>query len=349
MKRGRVNATYEEGYIQDHRIFPTGKVVLLAITLLAQIGMLVAAFCFEPKPQDIIHQYDVTVEALEDGSLDISYHFVWEAVDTSEELTWVEIGMANPNYTVYPESVSDTIRKYTKDSYEDEVYLVLDLNRAYVGGETLEFSFRVNQKKMLCQDEDGYFYEFVPGWFNSTPVEQYTFRWADDVGLLSAEGAQQQEDFHVWSGSFWCGEYAIMKVRFDRECFSGADVVSYREMNGNGAYDGLMENKIIGIVMSIIGVIVLIVVQVWIIDSVVSYHRGRGFLNGHGYYMHTYGRSNPYYIRARNRYHAAHASSRGGFGGGGCACACACACAGGGRAGCSQKDTYQHRTTDPLE
>jgi Asp-tRNA(Asn)/Glu-tRNA(Gln) amidotransferase A subunit family amidase len=55
--------------------------------------------------------------------------------------------------------------------------------------------------------------------------------------------------------------------------------------------------------------------------------------------MHTYGRPNPHYIRARNAYNATH-RSRGG-GSGGCACACACACAGGGRAGCSQKDTYR--------
>ena len=69
----------------------------------------------------------------------------------------------------------------------------------------------------------------------------------------------------------------------------------------------------------------------------------REYKNGvsHGYYIHTYGRSNPHYIRARDRYNATHSRSSGGRSGGGCACACACACAGGGRAGCSQKDTYE--------
>ena len=53
----------------------------------------------------------------------------------------------------------------------------------------------------------------------------------------------------------------------------------------------------------------------------------REYKNGvsRGYYIHTYGRSNPLYIRARDRYNATHSRSS----------------AGGGRAGCSQKDTYE--------
>ena len=93
MKKGRVNAKYDEAYTKANRTFPISKTILLVVILMVQIGIIVAAFRFEPKPQDIIRQYDVTVEACEDGSLDISYHFVWQAVDTSEELTWIEIGM----------------------------------------------------------------------------------------------------------------------------------------------------------------------------------------------------------------------------------------------------------------
>ena len=146
MKKGRVNTKYEEKYIKANRTFPVSKTILLIVILLFQIGILLAAFLLEPQPQDVIRQYDVTVEAREDGSLDILYHFVWEAVDTSEELTWIEIGMANGNYRVYPESVSDTVRQYTRENNDGEVYLVLDLDRAYTGGEVLEFSFKINQK-----------------------------------------------------------------------------------------------------------------------------------------------------------------------------------------------------------
>lgn len=340
MKKGRVNAKYEEKYIKANRTFPTGKTALLVVILAIQIGIIAAAFCFDPKPQDIIREYDVTVQAREDGSLDILYHFIWEAVDTSEELTWIEIGMANSNYTVYPESVSDTIRQYTQEDYDGEVYLVLDLDRAYTGGEVLEFSFKVNQKDMLCKDDTGYFYEFVPGWFNATPVEHYSFRWAADGHIQQVSGGQRQDGYYTWSGSLECGGYALMGVYYGQDSFAGCKTVEHQAFDDSGAYNSLEEDKVALIVFAFLGAAVLVIVQVWIIDSVVSYHRGRGFLTGHGYHVHTYGRSNPHYIKARDRYNATHAGRSGGRGGGGCACACACACAGGGRAGCSQKDTY---------
>lgn len=339
MKKGRVNAKYEEKYIKANRTFPAGKTILMAIVLAVQIGIIVFACCFQPKPQDIIREYGVTVEPRQDGSLDIRYSFVWEAVDTSEELTWIEIGMANENYTVYPESVSSAISQSTQENYDGEVYLRLDLNRAYTAGEVLEFSFKINQKNMLCQDGSGYFYEFVPGWFNSTPVEHYTFRWADNGQIRFVNGGQRQGGYYTWSGSMECGDYVLMGVRYEPNCFAGCATTSYRAFNDSGAYNSLEDDRAAVIALSVIVAIVLIAVHVWIIDSVVSYHRGRGFLTGHGYHVHTYGRSNPYYIRARDKYNAQHGGRSGGHGGG-CACACACACAGGGRAGCSQKDTY---------
>lgn len=344
MKKGRVNAKYEETYIKANRTFPVSKTILLVVILMIQIGIIIAAFHFDPQPQDIIRQYDVTVDALEDGSLDIHYHFVWEAVDTSEELTWIEIGMANGNYSVYPESVSDTISHYSQENYDGEVYLVLDLDRAYTGGEVLEFSFKVNQWDMLCKDGEGYFYEFVPGWFNATPVDRYTFRWAEDGHIRSVSGAQRHDGHYTWSGSFGCGDYAMMTVRYGQDSFTGCSTVPYQAFDDSGAYDSLGEDKVIMIVLAFLGAACLVVIQVWVVDSVVSYHRGRGFLTGHGYYVHAYGRSNPHYIRARDRYHATHTRSSGRRSGGGCACACACACAGGGRAGCSQKDTYDTTT-----
>ncbi|MBQ7416185.1 MAG: hypothetical protein IJW14_04005 [Oscillospiraceae bacterium] len=341
MKKGRVNATYDEEYTKSNRTFPVGKTILLVIILLVQIGIIVAACCHQPQPQDIIRRYDVTVQARDDGSLDIRYRFLWEAVDTSEELTWIRIGIANDDYTVYPESVSDNIRYYQKKSEDGEVYLALYLDRAYTGGEVLEFSFEINQQNMLCRGAYDYFFEFIPGWFNSTPVEQYTFRWADDGRIQSVEGGRRQDGYYTWSGSLGCGEYVPMRVHYGQDVYAGCATAPYQAFDDSGTYNELLEDKVGLIVLACVAAALLIIVQVWIIDSVVSYHRGRGFLYGHGYHVHIYGRSNPHYIRARDRYNAEHAGhSGGGFRGGGCACACACACAGGGRAGCSQKDTY---------
>ena len=88
MKKGRVNpnATYTEEEIRSNRTFPTGNTVLLAIIIAVQIGLIILGICYQPKPQDVIHQYNVTVQPLDDGSLDIEYRLVWEALDASEGL-----------------------------------------------------------------------------------------------------------------------------------------------------------------------------------------------------------------------------------------------------------------------
>ena len=331
MKKGRVNAKYEDKYIKSNRTFPTGNTVLLVILLAVQIGLVILGIRYQPKPQDVIHEYYVDVRPLSDGSLDIEYRFVWEALDTSEELTWVEIGMANENYTVYRDSVSANIQSYTQEHDEDYVYLRLDFKQAYQGGDTLTFSFKVNQRDMLCQNEQGYFYEFVPCWFNAIQVARYEFTW-------HMEGARDQ----VRQGSLDYGEYCMMTVQYDHDAFAGCKTVKYQPFYEGDAYNELQEDKAVVLALCCFGALGLIIAEVYIVDSYVSYGRGRGFLTGHGYHVHTYGRSNPYYIRARDKYNAAH-SGRAGGRSGGCACACACACAGGGRAGCSQKDTFEKK------
>ena len=328
MKKGRVNAKYEEKYIKANRTFPTGNTVLLVILIAVQIGLVILGITYQPSPQDVIHQYNVTVTPLADGSLDIEYSLVWEALDPSEALTWVEIGMANSHYTVYQDSLSSNIATYTYHTNEDYVGLRLDFKNPYIGGDKFGFSFKINQKHMLCRNDLGYFYEYVPGWFNAIQVKQYTFTW-------HKEG---REDY-VQQGSLDYGEFCRIITQYGPETFAGCQTVEHRPFEGDGAYNELEEDRAGIIVLCCAGFLVLIAVEVYIIDSYVSYKRGRGFLTGYGYHVHAYGRSNPHYILARNRYNAQHGGRSGGRSGG-CACACACACAGGGRAGCSQKDTY---------
>ena len=328
MKKGRVNAReqYSEEDIKSNRRFPTWNTVLLGVIIAFQIGLILLGIFYQPKPQDVIHQYNVTVQPLEDGSLDIEYHFVWEALDQSEELTWVEIGMANENFSVYPDSLTSNIDIYNKYTDGDYVSLELYFRKPYLGGEVLEFSFKVNQQDMLCKNDTGYFYEFVPCWFNAIQVQSYEFRWLGKNDTL-------------WRGSLDYGEFVKMTAQYGMDDFAGCQTVKYQPFYDEDAYNELWEDKFAVVFLCCLFAALLIIAEVYIVDSYISYNRGRGFLSGHGYYVHTYGRSNPHYIRARNKYNATHSGGRRG-GGGGCACACACACAGGGRAGCSQKDTY---------
>ncbi len=331
---------YSEEYVKQHRTFPVAKTVWLIVIVIAQIGLIALAVFFKPEPQDVIKEYNVTVEPRKDGMLEIEYSFLWEAVDESEPLTWVEIGMANQHFTVDESSLSDNIVRYEKNVDGGYITLRLDFVREYVDGDVFSFSFKVTQDNMLCATTGGYFYEFVPGWFNATPVERYDFRWKLSDGCLSADNASIEDGYYLWSGSLECGEYERMYVSYAPEAFAGMKTVKHVPFDGEGASNDLKDDKIGVVVLSCFVIGVLILVEVYIIDSYVSYNRGRGFLTGYGYRIHVYGRTNPHYRRASQ----AHSSSgRGGRGGGGgCACACACACAGGGRAGCSQKDTYSN-------
>ena len=53
---------FSEEYIRKHRTMPTTNIILLVCIVIVQIAMIVAAFLYQPKPQDRIEEYAVTVE-----------------------------------------------------------------------------------------------------------------------------------------------------------------------------------------------------------------------------------------------------------------------------------------------
>lgn len=331
---------YSPETVRKKREFPVLNTVLIILCVIGQLLLVFLAVWYQPEPLDKIDEYNVTVTPLSDGSLDITYDILWTALDETEPLTWVEIGMANRDFSIYSEGQSgniDYVEKFVEDGYcSARVYF----QRQYYGGDTLRFSFKVNQKKLMCyHNSDEVIYEFVPGWFNETPVESYTFKWLLGDGMCDNNAHYLDGGFGVWEGSLECGDYEMMRVFYSNGTFSG-NTVPYLEFDDGGAYNSLQGDKTAVIFICVLGMILLLVFEVIIVDSYVSYGRGRGFIRGYGYHMHVYGRVNPHYRTARD----SHISSRGGgIGGGGCACACACACAGGGRAGCSLKDTYGRR------
>ena len=332
---------YSEENIKKKRTFPTKNTILLVVLVIIQITAIVLACLYKPQPLDVIKEYDVVVVPTDDGSLDVEYSLLWEAVDTSEELTWIEVGLANPYYTVYEDSLSSNIAEYSYINEDGYVALRLDFKESYIGGDRFRFSFRINQSSMLCKNDTSYFYEFVPGWFNETPIEQYEFRWKLEDSVIQNNSNSQRSGFAVWSGSMECGDYCLMNVSYSPERFLNCITVDYQAFDDSGAYNGLSGDKTAAIMVAIFIIIVIAIIEVNLVDSFVSYSRGRGFLTGYGYHVHTFGRVNPVYVRHRDAAAlAASSTGHGGRGGGGCACACACACAGGGRAGCSQKDTF---------
>lgn len=286
---------------------------------------------------------------MEDGSLDVTYSFEWTALDNSESLTWVEIGVPNEDFTVYEDSVSESVAKAEKYAEDGYCSVVVDFKRGYIGGETVKFAFKINQKQMLCKKDGQYFYEFIPGWFNEICVKEYIFKWKTDENVLSSNAAATENGYAVWRGNLDYGGYETMQITYADTAFAGVDLIKYSPFDGSGAYNNLEGDKVMVVVMNAIFALILIPFEFYIFDSYVSYGRGRGFLRGYGHHIHVYGGVNPHYRKASRQAAAMqtlHSGARGGtgsIGSRGCACACACACAGGGRAGCSQKDTYGKR------
>lgn len=337
---------YSPEAVKRKRTLPKADIALMCVLVAIQVILVLFIVFYTPDPKDCIEQYSVTVEPREDGSLDITYELVWTALDEHEPLTWVEIGMANPAYRLYDGSVSDTVL-YT-EAHADEYYCshVLHFPREYMGGETVSFSFKINQQEMLIRNPDGgYFYEFVPGWFNEVPVKKYTFRWKLSEDVTTFNAPLVEDGYALWSGEMDCGGYAVMQVGYKDSAFPqtspSVSYVTYQQFEGDGAYNELNTDRYLAIFLCAAALLGILIWQIYIVDCFVSYHRGRGFLSGYGHRIHTYGRVNPRYRRAYDA-HNPPSSGRGyGGGGRGCACACACACAGGGRAGCSQKDTKE--------
>ena len=342
-KRERLNVDtndYSEETIRAKRKLPKKNIIILSILVVVQIGLILGAILYKEQPIDKITEYNLTVVPRSNGTLDIGYDVTWEPLTSSEALTWVDIGIANPDAEIYPYSISDTVENAEIVTTRDGgSYVRLYFKEEYFKGDVVRFSFEINQRSMLAKADGEYFYELVPGWFNEIPVESYCFSWDAEKVQNAPEGATLVDGFYVFEGSLEPGGYRLMRLDYSAERFNGDVVtVEYESFDSSGAYNGL-DDQVVVIIVAILFVVCIGVAEVYLIDSFVSYSRGRGFITEKGHPVHTYGRTNAAYLAM----HATHTSSghRGGKGGStggrGCACACACACAGGGRAGCSAK------------
>lgn len=356
MEKKKVNPDtndYSEETVKKKRKLSKKNVAWLAVIVILQIalvtgGIIVMTPAMEGKldsdPIDVIEEYEVTVRPNSDGTINIEYDILWRALSEEEPLTWVSIGLPNSDCELYTYTVTDNVENAEiLRKKNGNTTMRLDFKDSYGYGESVRFGFEIKQGSMLSTNGAGYIYELVPGWFNEIPVESYCFRWlASDGAVAAPEGATQEDGFYVWRGSLSAGEYVILRVLYTEDSFTGAETVRYVPFDGGDAHNDLGNNGPL-LALAIILALLLVIPEVYIVDSFVSYGRGRGFITEHGHPVHAYGVTNPAYIaaaRAANIGHDLHGhGGRGGSGGSrGCACACACACAGGGRAGCSAKN-----------
>lgn len=282
--------------------------------------LLISNICFAGD-LDLIHDYTITIDPRIDGSLDISYHFEWEVLDSTTEgpLTWVKIGIPNANVNGISSSSKcvRTIRYY--DTGGD--YIRIDFREPYYKGDIVKFDFKIHQSYMYQINGNKCDFSFTPGWFNDINVEKLTVLWNAKQVESSNSKKNNSDNYLVWETSLSKGRKYEVKVSYPKSAFnvteSGQATYATKSENTESSSSYSLD--------SIYSVITLLIV-ISVISSILS------IFTGGGYYRHGgYG-----YRRHRHRSYSSHRSS--------CACvsscACACACAGGGRAGCSKKDFY---------
>ncbi len=351
-KKNKEKMAFSQEEMRSRRSFPLKNTVLIVILLAVQIFLIMfASVGVKAVPDDIINKYEITVAPERDGVLNIQYNLRWTAVDKYEELKWVDIGMPNADYVLLEESLTENVESAYQIDNDGYAALRIFFKQPYKGGECFDFGFSVFQNKMLCKDSNGYFYELIPSWFNEIPVEAYSFRWKNSESISFSQSNSSYSDYLEWSGSLNCGEYVKMYVAYSSDGFDENAVISeYIPFNEENVYNELETDVLSLRVMLILFALLIVFLEVHIADSYVSYVRGTGFLRNKGHYVHIYGALNPIPSRLQSLNAAPGRTHHGRYGGGsgsggfsGCACACACACAGGGRAGCSQKDTTEFK------
>lgn len=282
--------------------------VALTLLILTNVGIVAYA---DSDNLDEIENYNITVNVREDGTLDIRYDVEWKVLSDkngSEPVTWVKVGIPNSHCDSI-EAITDNIEsaKYYGSGGD---FVRVDFTKKYYKGEVFTFSFTIHQSYMYMLEDDSIKYSFTAGWFEDIEVKNITIKWNKMwVAESTAKSVSEDGKYLVWkSQNLPEGDHFSTSVRYPSGTFSTDENKQYVERSSGG-----LSTK--AIVIIVIVLVVLVLLLLWLDD----YGGGSGFGGG---------------------YHSTFISSCAGCAS--CAsCACACACAGGGRAGCSIKDTYR--------
>ena len=245
----------------------------------------------------------------------------------------------------------------------------------------VHFEFKVHQSHLFSRNDDNTAsFEFSPGWFDDLCVEKLQIRWRNYEGFV-ADNTAVDGDYLTWDfGPLAHGQRATARVTVPV-----TTAAAYDETQALTPEDWAPEETESTYHISdsfYIGPIILVFVALLMV-AIIFASRIPRWCGGFGavyppdddycYYsdgMHTIRLAHGVPPPAGHHlvdpppgaFHTGGGSTRGGgagrHGGGGssrpsCACACAsscacaCACAGGGRAGCSVKNFYRIRLTEP--
>ena len=325
------------------RIF---KKILLSIVIIFSLFFLIPNV--HAQDLDRINNYIIEVNPnMKDGSLDIRIEIDWTVLDSKSEgpLEWVKIGA--PNYHVENIEAHTSNIKKIKYYSDNGSFIRIDFNNKYYQGEKVHFEFSFNQSYMYFISDDLIYYDYNPGYFPETLVDNCILKWNNKNvkrNNSSKENVNYYEEngYDVYESRLGYNEYISVNYTYDKSSFETID--------SEKAYTNEYDKYPWLLPLLFISGVVLFILFVYFVDRVSKdpYQTDRGFyMPSNWYYWYHFRRYRyrPYtgVSKEGKRYLPPKSVNGGGFSGGhsgGCACACACACAGGGRAGCSFKDFY---------
>lgn len=299
------------------------NIFLLLIILLS----LVVTGCDDTfTPLDKIHEYKITVNPNDDGTLKMKYYLKWEVLEEGDGgVDFITVGVAN-RFVYDIKGLSGNIKDIDYSS-EDGSTIRIDFKNIYHKGDIFEVEFSFTQKRIFSIKGDEVQYSFEPGWFEEIQVDKLTVYW-NNSNVLKNNATGSESDYLKWETALDYGETIKVNLVYSKDHFP--------KLNPKEDYSSQTVNPIFIIIFfsSIIAFVIIVAVISRLTAD--KYQTCRGF-SGHIHHHHFYfGRHHGY--RKSGKVITPPNSGGHGVHGNGCACACACACAGGGRAGCSRKD-----------
>ncbi len=306
------------------------KILILFCIILSSIFV---ACEEEFRPLDEIHEYSITINSNDDGTLNMLYYLKWEVLEEGDGgVDFITVGVAN-RFVENIKGLTDNIKDIYYSS-ENGATIRIDLKETYHAGDIFEVKFSFRQERIFVINDNFIQYSFNPGWFNEIQVKKLVVLWASK-NVLKNNADENILNYYKWETSLDYGETIDVNLLYDRSNFPN--------LNPKEDYSDQTINP--WLVLTIFAIMLLIVTIIVIISKASGdkYQTCRGFsgnIRSHHFYFgryHGYRRSGKEIVPQK-------VVNGGGTGvnGSGCACACACACAGGGRAGCSRKDFNNH-------
>ena len=229
----------------------TRKIVIsliLSVFMFLAVGSLDA---FAYGNLDEIHEYYITADVEDDATVTLTYHIKWEVLDSTTDgpLTWIKVGIPN-SHCDQIEGLSDTVKSISKLSSGGN-YVRIDLDRSYNKGDILDIDFKVVQDYLYQVnkfEEGSTVYNFTPGWFDDTYVDEMIIKWNSDKATEWTPDCLMDDGYLIWTTPLNEGEKYSISVTYPNDAF-GFDLSKNSEEADRESVGDIILTIIVGIVI----------------------------------------------------------------------------------------------------